>query len=57
MWLELDIRPERMEDAAAVRALVTAAFGVDDDTADFVEAVRGEFPAVISPAAEAAPMW
>jgi putative acetyltransferase len=37
----LDIRPERAEDAAAVRALVTAAFGPDGDTADFVEAVRG----------------
>jgi|SRR5579859_1652594 len=42
MLLELDIRPERTEDAAAVRALVTAAFGADDDTADFVEAVRRE---------------
>jgi len=42
MLLELDIRHERTEDAAAVRALVTAAFGADDDTADFVEAVRRE---------------
>ena len=42
MALELEIRPERSEDAAAVRALVTAAFGRDDDTADFVEAVRRE---------------
>jgi putative acetyltransferase len=42
MLLELDIRPERAEDAAMVRALVTAAFGADDDTADFVEAVRRE---------------
>jgi predicted N-acetyltransferase YhbS len=40
--LELDIRPERTEDAATVCALVTAAFGTDDDTADFVEAVRRE---------------
>jgi predicted N-acetyltransferase YhbS len=40
MSLELDIRPERTEDAATVRALVTAAFGADDDTADFVEAAR-----------------
>lgn len=40
--LEIDIRPERTEDAAIVRALVTAAFGTDDDTADFVEAVRRE---------------
>jgi len=39
--LELAIRPERTEDAADVRALVTAAFGADSDTADFVEAVRG----------------
>jgi|SRR5579872_2655936 len=37
---EVEIRPERSEDAAAVRALVTAAFGADDDTADFVEAAR-----------------
>jgi putative acetyltransferase len=42
MLLELDIRPERAEDAAMVRALVTAAFGTNDDTADFVEAVRRE---------------
>ncbi|MHB8528787.1 MAG: hypothetical protein ACYC8V_04650 [Caulobacteraceae bacterium] len=39
---ELDIRPEEAGDAAAVRALVTAAFGTDDDTADFVQAVRDE---------------
>lgn len=38
--LELDIRAERAEDAAAVRALVAAAFGPDSDTPDFVEAVR-----------------
>jgi predicted N-acetyltransferase YhbS len=42
MLLELGIRPERTEDAATVRALVTAAFGTDDDTADFVEAGRRE---------------
>jgi putative acetyltransferase len=42
MLLKLNIRPERTEDAATVRALVTAAFGADDDTADFVEAVRRE---------------
>ena len=40
--IEVDIRLERTEDAAAVRALVTAAFGADDDTAEFVEAVRDE---------------
>jgi putative acetyltransferase len=38
--IALEIRPERADDAAAIRALVTAAFGPDDDTADFVEAVR-----------------
>ncbi|MES2342234.1 MAG: N-acetyltransferase [Pseudomonadota bacterium] len=38
--VELDIRPERADDVAAVRSLVTAAFGADDDTADFVQAVR-----------------
>ncbi|MFI4974329.1 MAG: GNAT family N-acetyltransferase [Caulobacterales bacterium] len=37
---EVEIRPERADDAAAVRALVTAAFGPGDDTAGFVEAVR-----------------
>src|SRR5450432_548389 len=40
--LDLEIRPELAEDAAAVRALVTAAFGADSDTADFVGAVRAE---------------
>ena len=40
--IALDIRPERTEDASAVRALVTAAFGPDKDTADFVEAVRAQ---------------
>jgi len=40
--VDLEIRPERTQDAAAVRALVTAAFGADDDTAEFVEAVRAE---------------
>jgi hypothetical protein len=39
---EVDIRPERPEDAAAIGALVAAAFGPDDDTADFVQAVREE---------------
>jgi predicted N-acetyltransferase YhbS len=37
--VELDVRAERAEDAKRVRILVAAAFG-DDDTADFVEAVR-----------------
>jgi putative acetyltransferase len=40
--IEVDIRFERPEDAFEVRALVTAAFGPDSDTADFVEAVRGQ---------------
>jgi putative acetyltransferase len=38
--IQIEIRAERPEDANAVRALVTAAFGSDKDTADFVEAVR-----------------
>jgi putative acetyltransferase len=38
--LTLDVRPERPEDGPEIRALVTAAFGPDGDTADFVEAVR-----------------
>jgi putative acetyltransferase len=37
---EVVVRSERSEDAADVRAVVTAAFGPDGDTADFVEAVR-----------------
>lgn len=36
----IDIRPERPADAAEIRTLVTAAFGPDKDTPDFVEAVR-----------------
>lgn len=40
--LALDIRPERPEDQATIRALVAAAFGPDDDTEDFVEAVRAQ---------------
>ncbi|MDO8380976.1 GNAT family N-acetyltransferase [Phenylobacterium sp.] len=36
---DLDIRPERTDDAVGVRNLVTTAFGSDDDTADFVQAV------------------
>ena len=38
--IDLDIRPERSDDVSVVRTLVTAAFGPDKDTADFVEAVR-----------------
>jgi putative acetyltransferase len=38
--LRFDIRPEQSSDVAAVRALVTAAFGLDGDTAGFVKAVR-----------------
>ena len=38
--LALSIRAERPDDPAAIRALVAAAFGPDDDTEDFVEAVR-----------------
>jgi putative acetyltransferase len=40
--IEVDIASERPEDALEIRALVTAAFGPDSDTADFVEAVRTE---------------
>jgi putative acetyltransferase len=42
MLLNFDIRPEQPEDATTVRAPVMAAFGANDDTADFVEAVRRE---------------
>lgn len=38
--IALKIRPERTDDATAIRALVAAAFMPDDDTADFVDAVR-----------------
>jgi putative acetyltransferase len=38
--LTLEIRAERPDDHAAIRALVAAAFGPDDDTEDFIEAVR-----------------
>jgi putative acetyltransferase len=40
--IAIEIRPERAEDASAIRALVTAAFGDADDTADFVDAVRAQ---------------
>jgi putative acetyltransferase len=40
--IALDIRPERASDVGSIRSLVQAAFGPDKDTADFVEAVRGE---------------
>jgi len=40
--IAIDIRPERADDANAIRALVTAAFGAADDTADFVDAVRAQ---------------
>jgi putative acetyltransferase len=40
--IELDIRAERPDDQAAIRKLVAAAFGPDDDTEDFVEAVRAQ---------------
>ena len=52
--LELTIRPEQTDDAVAVRALVTAAFGPDDDdTAEFVEAVRNEAEVCLAEVAEA----
>ena len=40
MRLAPEIRAEQAGDHAAIRALVAAAFGPDDDTEDFVEAVR-----------------
>jgi putative acetyltransferase len=42
MNLAADIRFERSGDRAAIRALVAAAFGPDDHTEDFVEAVRAQ---------------
>jgi len=38
--LALEIRAERPGDQPAIRALVAAAFGPEDDTEDFIEAVR-----------------
>ncbi len=38
--IEFQIRDERRADAAAIEALVTAAFGPDGDTAQFVDDVR-----------------
>jgi putative acetyltransferase len=52
--LALQIRAELAEDEAAVRALVTAAFGPDDDTADFVEAVRAQATVCLAEVAIAA---
>jgi putative acetyltransferase len=40
--LDVDLRPERPEDAREIRTLVAAAFGPDSDTPDFVEAVRAQ---------------
>ncbi len=51
--VEVDIRPEHAEDAALVRALVAGAFG-DDDTADFVEAVRQQAEVCLAEVALAA---
>jgi putative acetyltransferase len=51
--IELDIRPERTDDAAAVRDLVAAAFGADDDTVEFVDVVREEAEVCLAEVAEA----
>ena len=40
LMIEFEVREERQGDADPIRALVTAAFGRDGDTAGFVEAVR-----------------
>jgi putative acetyltransferase len=52
--IEPDIRAERTEDAAAIRALVTAAFGQEGDTAGFVEVVRAETQVCLAEVAVAA---
>jgi putative acetyltransferase len=52
--LALDIRSERLDDRAAIRALVDAAFGPDDDTADFVESVREQADVCLAEVATAA---
>jgi putative acetyltransferase len=49
----LNIRRELVEDAKDVRALVTAAFGPDSDTAEFVEAVRAKAEVCLAEVAEA----
>ena len=54
MSLALDIRSERLEDRPAIRALVAAAFGPDDDTEDFVEAVRVQASVCLAEVAVAA---
>jgi putative acetyltransferase len=40
--IDLVVRQERSEDEGAIRDLVTAAFGPEDDTAAFVDAVRAK---------------
>ena len=52
--MELEIRPERLKDRTAVRTLVAAAFGPDDDTEDFVEAVRAQATVCLAEVAIAA---
>lgn len=52
--ITFEIRSERPEDAAVIGALVTAAFGPDDDTARFVEAVREQAEVCLAEVAVAA---
>jgi putative acetyltransferase len=54
MSLALHIRSERLDDRAAIRALVDAAFGPDDDTANFVESVREQADVCLAEVATAA---
>jgi putative acetyltransferase len=54
MSLALDIRSERPGDRAAIRTLLAAAFGPDDDTEEFVEAVRVQASVCLAEVAVAA---
>ena len=54
MSRDLDIRPEQPDDQGAIRALVAAAFGPDEDTEDFVEAVRAQAEVCLAEVAVAA---
>jgi putative acetyltransferase len=52
--IDFEIRPERPEDAAMISALVAAAFGPDENTAEFVDAVREQAEVCLAEVAVAA---
>ena len=49
--IQIDIRPEKPEDALEIRALVASAFGPGKVTPDFVEAVRAQAEVCLAEAA------